>query len=59
MKEAGILNTSIPYDDNMIISINNKPAKLLKVNKMFVGAQLAKGESDFTITYINIIDKCK
>lgn len=51
MKNKGILNTSIPYDQNMKVEINGKEVDLIKVNKMFIGANLEKGKSDIKITY--------
>lgn len=50
-KEAGTLITSIPFDENFIVSIDGKKAETEKVNAAFLGVKVEKGIHNIEIIY--------
>lgn len=51
MKKNGYVITSIPYDKNFTVKIDNKKIHYEKVNTAFLGFQLDKGNHDVEINY--------
>ncbi|MDO4170432.1 MAG: YfhO family protein [Lachnospiraceae bacterium] len=51
MKEDGYFVTSIPYDDNFTILIDDKKVPISRVNDGFLGAKLQKGDHIVSVNY--------
>lgn len=49
--KGGYLISSIPYDENFIITVDGEKVPLLKVNTSFLGARIEAGKHEIEITY--------